>query len=177
MSLKTSRGPRGAVAYFASITKTLHRESTKTMSGIAQVFQEMPTISHLSGLGRSLFSALGIVAGTTAADDGDFRMVFQPGRERLAGAVREKIQRAASFQIADDRAVGVSPAKRPIIHTYDLRSGLFRQRPSGANPVHPPVRPPKRVRPSKSPRRPTWPGFSSKVSRSWKGWNKGLWAN
>src|SRR5690349_19467851 len=84
---------------------------------IAAVPEEMPPIGDLDGLWRSLAGSVGIGAGTIAHDDLYAGMAPQPYRQGFRLAVGQEIDDAVTFQIAQDRAVVLAFAPRPVINT------------------------------------------------------------
>ena len=80
--------------------------------------------SYLHGLRRGLGSCFGIQAGAVAADDLRAGMGAQPLLCAFGAALGQQINYVAAFQIAENRAIAMPFAPRPIVDAhYARRSG------------------------------------------------------
>ncbi len=84
--------------------------------GLAAVAQQMPAIGGLLGVGRSTGRPVGVGAGPVAHHDGHAGVGRQPRRQRVGGAVRQQVDDAPAFEVAQDRAVAVALAPCPVVH-------------------------------------------------------------
>lgn len=80
----------------------------------AQVLEKMPAVGDLRCIGSTATGAVSINASAIASDDFDARMTFQPSRDRVGISVRQQIEDAVAFQIADDRSVALPLAPGPV---------------------------------------------------------------
>ena len=95
-----------------------------TAKGIAGIAQQMPPVRDLEGVRRPTRHPLGIGAGAVAHDDGDAGVGGQPRRQCVGAAVRQPVDDAPAFEVAQDRSVPVALAPGPIIHPQNRhRSG------------------------------------------------------
>src|SRR6267142_5002046 len=76
----------------------------------------MPAVSDLDRLGGALGHPRGVRLGAVARDHGHLRMRPQPGGDGLRQTIVEEIDRAATLEIDDDRAIGVALTFGPIIN-------------------------------------------------------------
>lgn len=91
---------------------------------IAQVPQEVETISDLQGLGRTQACPVGIFAAAIPADDMDAGMGAQPRGQAASAPVGEEVDNPVPFEVDQDAAVGAPAAKGEVVHTEHARRGL-----------------------------------------------------
>ena len=102
-----------------------HRLAHGVKEGRAGILHEVPAIGHLDSLWQSLRRGLTITATAVSRDDPDLRVIGQPRLDCCALAIRQERHDPPSFQVADDRAIAMIPAPRPVIDANHV------QRPSG----------------------------------------------
>ena len=68
----------------------------------------MPAVADLRGLGCALGGPLSEATATITAHDLDARMGCEPGRDGATLPVRQKVDGASTFEIADDRAIALA---------------------------------------------------------------------
>ena len=90
---------------------------------LTQIFQYVPTVSHMNRLGRAGSTATRIGFPTIAADNLDARMCSEPGGKGFFCALRQQVYGSMLLQIDQDRARALTTAKRPVNHTQDARRG------------------------------------------------------
>jgi hypothetical protein len=88
---------------------------------LAQVVQELPSISHLYGLRHSLPDGIGIGAGEVPADNLHTRVRGQL-RYGLALRVGQKLDHPARLKGAQNGAVAMSLVPGPIVNAKNARS-------------------------------------------------------
>jgi hypothetical protein len=93
----------------------------RLQQGPTAVLEQVPPIGGLNGRGCPLARTLGVGAGTVTADHLHPGMPPQPVRERLGASVRQEVDNPAPLKVAQDRAVAVAAAPRPIIHAEHPR--------------------------------------------------------
>jgi hypothetical protein len=84
--------------------------------GIGQVLDEMPAVSNLQGLGRTVGNPLRIRFRTVPRDNFDSCMVAEPVGERFWRPVRQQIDNVAPFMVNENGAVALPFPHGPIIH-------------------------------------------------------------
>ena len=89
--------------------------------GRTGVFEKMPSVGDLDGLGNAFRRHLTITTAAVAADGLDPRMVFEPGRHRPDVSVVQQVDDLAPFEIADDRAVAMPAPPGKVIEADDIR--------------------------------------------------------
>src|ERR1700722_4228572 len=85
---------------------------------LSQIQQQMKAVGNLSRLRCAAPSSAGIESEPVARDDLHFRMLLQPLRQLIGRALRQQVRYGSSFQIDQDRAVGLSLLPRPVIDTH-----------------------------------------------------------
>jgi hypothetical protein len=90
---------------------------------LADIDQQMETISDLDSLGRALNSALGILIAAITTDDLDPRVVLQPRREGVGRSLGQEVYHPAAFQVAENRAVVLTLLPGPIVHATPSNLG------------------------------------------------------
>ena len=89
--------------------------------GLAEVLDQMKPIDHLHRLGCPPANAVGIEVTPIAADDGDRRMLGQPGRHGRGRAVRQQVHDAMRLEIDQDGAIPMAPPPGPLVHPNGLQ--------------------------------------------------------
>jgi hypothetical protein len=108
-----SRLRRGAKTTVMAVEHTGHRS--------AEVAEQMPPVGDLDGRGCSHPNPIGISASPVAGDDPDPGMCPQPGGHGLGPTIRQQLDRSPPLEVADDRAVSMTPPPCPIIDSDDAR--------------------------------------------------------
>src|SRR5437660_6073767 len=91
-----------------------------------KVEQQMEPIRHVLGLGSSFACSLCIGSCTVTADYFDSWMSNEPGCQCLSLPVWQELYNTVSFQVHEERTVGLPLAERPIVypkHAWGRRSG------------------------------------------------------
>jgi hypothetical protein len=83
---------------------------------LAEVLHEMKPIDHLHRLGGSLANAVGIQVAAIATEDGERRVLREPGRERGGRAVPQQVHNAMRHEIDQDRAIAMASSPGPLVH-------------------------------------------------------------
>lgn len=81
----------------------------------------MPPVSDLDSVRAALCGRLFVSAAAVASDDGDRRASGQPCRRRSGFPIRENVDDATPFQIADDCPVAVAALPGKVIDTDHAR--------------------------------------------------------
>ena len=89
--------------------------------GLAEVLDEMKAIDHLHRLGCPPANAVGIEVTAIATDDGDRRMLGQPGRDTGGRAVRQQVHDAMRREIDQDGAIAMAPPPGPLVDADGLQ--------------------------------------------------------
>ena len=97
-------------------------------NGLAEVADEMEAVHDLHRLGCPSTNAVRIEVTAITADDGDRRLLFQPGRECRGRAVRQQVHDAVRRQINQDGAVAMTPPPGPLVDTNGLEGWRGRAR-------------------------------------------------
>ncbi|GAA3993937.1 hypothetical protein GCM10022631_00040 [Deinococcus rubellus] len=95
----------------------------RRLNGILQIFQQVPAICNLNGLGRTLSGSIGIHTRPISRDDLQAGMPTQPVGDRCGTAIQQQINNLVCLQIDQDGAVGQAFAVRPIIDTEHPSGG------------------------------------------------------
>jgi hypothetical protein len=105
---------------------------------LAEVFQQMPAVSNLHGIGRPLARTVCVRTGTIAADGRHIGLIAEPRGQRCGIAPKQEIKRAMLLHVHEDRPIGPPSAPAPIIHTEDMwRTGIRQcRRHHGAQECH-----------------------------------------
>src|SRR5580700_10153064 len=98
---------------------------------LSQIQQQMKAVGNLSRLRCAPPSSAGIESEPIARDDLHFRMLLQLLRQLVGRALRQQVRYGSSFQIDQDRAVGLSLLPSPVIDTHHPQSLLPVPRRSG----------------------------------------------
>ena len=88
---------------------------------IPKIFQNMPAIGHLYGLGCAFGRPLSVGARAIAGNNLNSWVLAQPCCKRLCGSVWQQINWAALIQIDQNRAIGSAFALRPVVHAEAAR--------------------------------------------------------
>jgi hypothetical protein len=81
----------------------------------AGILDQMKTISHLDGIGRSSPRSIGVSLRSIAYDHLHTGMLAQPVSQGLGFASGQEVNRLAPFQVDQDGGIGLAPAQRQII--------------------------------------------------------------
>src|SRR5215471_5409346 len=84
-------------------------------NGVANVAQQMPTVSYLDGIGRSLAHTVGIGTCTVACDHFDTRVLSEPGSQRFRLPIRQEVDHLVAFQIDQNRSIAMATAPSPVV--------------------------------------------------------------
>jgi len=98
-----------------------HRPLHRRQERGACVLEQMPAISDLNRLGPALGGAGAIAAPAIAGDDLDARTRGQPSGDRRRLAVRQQVDDLPPLQIADQCAVPMALAPRPVVDADHTR--------------------------------------------------------
>jgi hypothetical protein len=82
----------------------------------AGVFEEVPTIGDLDGLGRTLGCGVAVARATIPGNELDAGVIAQPGAPGATRALRQECNDAAALEITDDGAVLASLAPGPVVN-------------------------------------------------------------
>ena len=104
------------------------RTREPALSHLAHVAQQVPAIRHLDRVRGRLRSGTRVLGRAVAGDHLDGRVAAEPGAEGRRGAVGQEIDDLAGLQIDENRTVGGSASKRPIIYAQNLGGRTSRQR-------------------------------------------------
>ena len=96
--------------------------------GLAEVLDEMKPVDDLHRLGRPPANAVGVEVAAITTDDGDRRMLGQPGGDTGGRAVRQEVHDAMRRQIDQDGAIPMAPPPGPLVDTDDLEGWRGRDR-------------------------------------------------
>nr|WP_248843247.1 hypothetical protein [Streptomyces virginiae] len=94
---------------------------------LRRIGQEVPGISYLLGLRSAGLGPVAEGAGPVAADDPNFRMVSQPGREGRRGPISQDDDGAVCSHVDEDRCVGPSPSNGELVDAEDAAPALMRE--------------------------------------------------
>jgi hypothetical protein len=81
----------------------------------------MKAVDDLRGIRCAPANAVGIELTAIAADDGDSRMLPQPGRERHGRAARQEVHDPMRRQIDQERAIAMASSPGPLVHPDGLQ--------------------------------------------------------
>jgi hypothetical protein len=98
----------------------------------AGVFEEVPTISDLDGLGRTPRCGVAVARTTIPGNELDAGVIAQPGGTGATRAIRQECNDAAALEITDDGAVLASLASGPVVNA-DRAQGFARTGRAPAN--------------------------------------------
>ena len=93
------------------------------LEGFHEVLCQMKTVCHLQRVRQRLANRLGEGRRAVATDNLNAGMVREPLLDGSSFAVWQEIDRLASFQINQDRAIAVSSAKREVVDAQRMRGG------------------------------------------------------
>ena len=93
----------------------------KGFQGLAEVLDEMEAIDDLHRLGGPPANAVGVEVTAITADDGDRRMLGQPGRHAGGRAVRQQVHDPMRREIDQDGAIAMAPPPGPLVHADGLQ--------------------------------------------------------
>ncbi len=79
----------------------------------------MPAIGDLDSGGCPVPSSFRIGSGPVTNDDLDPGMLLEPLGYRSGRSIRQEIDDVPAFEIADDGAVALTAAKRPVVDADD----------------------------------------------------------
>ena len=82
---------------------------------LAEVAQQMPSISDLDRIWRTLPHAVGVGAGPVTGNDLDAGMLTQPGGQGLRLPIGQQVDSCVAFQVDQDGPVAVAAAPGPVI--------------------------------------------------------------
>ena len=82
------------------------------------VLHQVPSVGYLDGVRATLGGSLDVACATIAGDDADRGVRGEPGGDCCCLAIRQDVDDATLFQIADDRAVAVAALPGPVIDPH-----------------------------------------------------------
>ena len=86
------------------------------LDGFRQVLSHMEAVSSLNGLWSPTRHRTSVLTAAIAADMGDFRMFFHPGRCAFLLPVRQQVKDLVPLEIHQHGAKGSATAEREIVH-------------------------------------------------------------
>ena len=92
-----------------------HRPLHGGEKGGAGVFHQVPPVGDLNRVRTALSRGLTVTGAAVACDHGDRRMPCQPGRRCRGFPIRQDVDDASPFQIADHRPIAVPPLPGKVI--------------------------------------------------------------
>jgi hypothetical protein len=95
---------------------------------LTEVVDERKPVDDLHGLRCAPANAIGVEVAAIATDDGDRRMLAQPGRHAGSGAVRQQVHDAMHHEINQDGAIPMAPPPGPLVDADDLQGWRGRDR-------------------------------------------------
>ena len=98
----------------------------------AGVFEEVPTIGDLYGLGRTLGCGVAVARATIPGNELDAGVIAQLGGTGATRAIRQECNDAATLKITDNSAVLASLAPGPVVNA-DRAQGFARAARAPAN--------------------------------------------
>src|SRR5215208_3728967 len=99
-----------------------------TLSGLAPVRKQVPTICYMYRLWSALAPADGVPLAAIARDDLNSRIFFEPAGERLCLSVRQKLDEAVLFEVHERGTVVFALALRPVVHAEEASRRWIQQR-------------------------------------------------
>jgi hypothetical protein len=91
--------------------------------GFAKIAQQVEPIGHLHRLWGPGSGPFGVDAASVSGNDLGARMPRQPVGQIVGGSLREQIDHAVAFQVAQHRAVTLALTPGPVIHSQDRHNG------------------------------------------------------
>ena len=88
---------------------------------LAEVLDEVEAIDHLHCLRRPSANAIGVEVTAIATDDGDRRMLGQPGGDAGRRAVWQEVDHPMRQEIDQDGAIVMAPPPGPLINANGLQ--------------------------------------------------------
>jgi hypothetical protein len=82
---------------------------------------QMEAIDHLHRLGGPSANAVCIEVTAITADDGDRRMLDEPGRDAGGRAVRQEVDDPMGCEIDEDGAIAMAPPPGPLVDPDGLQ--------------------------------------------------------
>ncbi len=102
----------------------------QSLHGVAEIAEKVPAVGDLDGGRRPVSSSFRIGSGSVANDDLDPGMLLEPLGDCFRRPIRKEIDDAPAFEIADDGAVALTAAERPVVDADDagrwMAGGLSR---------------------------------------------------
>jgi hypothetical protein len=92
-------------------------------NGVTQIAQQMPAVSNLNRIRRSLTYAIGIGPSPIARDDLNTRVMSQPLSQAFSLPIRQQVNDRIALQVNKDRPVATAATPRPVIDGEDARHG------------------------------------------------------
>ena len=94
-----------------------------SLNGLAEVLQQMKTISDRPRLRRALTRGLRIEASTIAADHLHVRMILEPTGRGRRRTIHQHVHHLTTLQVNDDRPVVGALPPRPVIDASHMDGG------------------------------------------------------
>jgi hypothetical protein len=88
--------------------------------GLTEVLDPVKPIDHLHRLGCPSANPVGVELAPIATDDGDRRMLGEPGRDAGRRAGREQVHDAMRLESDQDGAIAVAPPPGPLIDPHGV---------------------------------------------------------
>ena len=102
----------------------------QSLHGVPKIAEKVPAVGDLDGGRSPVPSPLSVGSGSVANDDFDPGMLLEPLGDCLCRPIRKEIDDAPAFEIADNGAVALTAAERPVVDTDDagrwMTGGLSR---------------------------------------------------
>ena len=95
---------------------------------VREIFQEMPAIRNLQGMGRTITNRLRIGLGSVTGDNLDPWMVAQPLTHAFRSSVRQEVNDVSTLMVNQDGSIPLSLPYCPIVDAQNPWSWMFRQR-------------------------------------------------
>ena len=94
-----------------------------SLNGLAEVLQQMKTISDLPRMRRALTRSLRIEASTIAADHLHVRVILEPTGRGRRRTIRQHVHHLTTLKVNDDHAVVGTLPPRPVIDVSHMDGG------------------------------------------------------
>jgi hypothetical protein len=95
---------------------------------IREIFQEVPAIRNLQGMGRTITNRLRISLGSVTGDNLNSRMVTQPLTDAFGSSVRKQVNDVPTLMVNQDSAIALSLPDCPVVDAQNSWGRTFRER-------------------------------------------------
>jgi hypothetical protein len=96
----------------------------QALERIAEILEQMPSVSHLHSLWRTLPYRLRIGAGTVACDDAYLALGCQPVCHRHGISIAKQVDWPVTVQIDHHGSIPMSATESPVIDAKLMRRGV-----------------------------------------------------